>query len=404
MTALPSVEVTVYPFECDAYGHLNQAALLQLLERARWDALARGPGMDLFKRNNAWPAVRRLTVDYRAGIYPGDVLRVDTVVIDRGTTSVTLRHVATRLADRAVVAEADLVFVMLDRVGRPAPMTEELARFFGPRTAGGATRESVRVAANGAELSVEVRGDGLPVLFVHGFPLDRTLWRHQLAALAHCKRIAPDLRGAGASSVPADGYSMARYADDLVAVLDALNVPQAVVCGLSMGGYIAFELVRRHAARLKALVLADTRAEADSEEGRRTRDELVALAERDGAGAVAARMLPRVLARTTLEEQPELVSEVKAMMERCPVPGVVGALRAMRDRPDSTDALAAIAVPTLVLVGEEDEVTPPASARRMAAGIRGARFVSIPAAGHLAPLEQPLAVGRALAEFVDSLA
>jgi 3-oxoadipate enol-lactonase len=403
MTVFPSVELTVYPFECDAYGHLNEAAFLQLFERARWDALARGPGIDLFKRNNAWPAVRRATVDYRAGVYPGDVLRIDTAVTERGTTSVSLRHLATRVSDRTVVAEAEIVFVMIDRVGRPTPMTEELAGFFGPRTTGASARESIRVTADGVELSVEVRGDGLPVLFVHGFPFDRTMWRHQVAGLGRCKRIAPDLRGAGASSAPADGYSIARYADDVVAVLDALGVRQAVLCGLSLGGYIAFDLVRRHADRVKAIVLADTRAEADSEEGRHARDELIALAEQEGPRAVAERMLPRLLAPATFVEQPELVAEVRAMMNRWTVPALAGALRAIRDRPDSTQTLPAIQVPVLVLAGEEDQVTPPAGAERMAAAIRGARFVTIPAAGHLAPLEQPLAAGRALAEFVESL-
>jgi pimeloyl-ACP methyl ester carboxylesterase/acyl-CoA thioesterase FadM len=403
MTTLPSVELTVYPFECDAFGHLNEAAFLLLFERARWEVVARGPGMDLFKRSNAWPAVRRATVDYRAGVFPGDVLRIDSVVTQRGTTSVALRHVATRVLDRTIVAEAEIVFVMIDRVGRPTPMTEELARFFGPRTGSAAARESLRVPVAGAELSVEVRGDGQPVIFVHGFPFDRTMWRHQLAALTRWKRIALDLRGAGASTVPTDGYSMARYADDVVAVLDALAVPRAVVCGLSMGGYVVFDLLRRHADRVRAVVLADTRPEADSEEGKRGRDDMIALAEREGPDAVAERMLPRVLAPVTFEEQPELVGEVRSMMRRWTVPGLVGALRALRDRPDSTDTLRLIQAPTLVLVGEEDQITPPAGAGRMAGAIPGARVVRIPAAGHLPPLEQPLATGRALSEFLESL-
>ena len=124
MTTLPPVDLTVYPFDCDAFGHLNQAACLALLERARWDALAKGPGMDLFKRNGMWPAVRRATVDYRASAFPGDVLRVETAATDRGTTSFTLRHSAKRLSDGEVVCEADLVFVCIDRAGRPMPLRE----------------------------------------------------------------------------------------------------------------------------------------------------------------------------------------------------------------------------------------------------------------------------------------
>ncbi len=403
MTTLPAVELTVYPYECDAFGHLNEASFLTVCERARWDALARGPGMDVFRRHGVWPAVRRATVDYRAAVYPGDVLRVETQVLARGTTSLTLRHVASRLADDTIVAEAEIVFVMIDRVGRPAPMSDELAQLFGPRTPGAAAREPQRVPVPGAELAVEVRGEGLPVLLVHGFPLDRAMWRHQIAGLSRCRRIAPDLRGAGASSVPADGYTVAHYADDLVAVLDALGVRQAVVCGLSMGGYIVFELVRRYPDRLKAIVLADTKAEADSPEGRRGRDELAAVAARDGAGAVAERLVPRLLSATTRAAQPEVARQVREMIERQPVPGIVGALAALRDRPDSRPTLGAVRVPTLVLVGEDDELTPPAAARAMAAAIPGAQYVAIPAAGHLAPLEQPLAVARALGDFLGSL-
>jgi YbgC/YbaW family acyl-CoA thioester hydrolase len=410
MTGFVTVDCTVYPYECDAFGHLNQAAVLALLERARWEALARGPGIDIFHRNGVWPAVRRATIEYRAAAYPGDVLRVETLVTDRGTTSFTLRQLATRIADQTLVSDAELVFVCIDRVGRPAQIPEEIGRLLGPR--GGRGASELRVESGGATLAVEVRaaapGGGPPVLFVHGFPFDRTMWKHQLAALGggRCQRVAVDLRGAGASSVPAspDEYDMARYADDLVAVLDAVGASRAVICGLSMGGYIAFELLRRHPERVRALVLCDTKAEADSAEGKRGRDEMAALAERDGAAAVAARLLPKLLAPATLAAQPEVVEHVRAMIERTPVAGIVGALRAMRDRRDATDLLPHIAVPTLVLGGEDDTIAPPRGMAAMAAAIPGAQYASIPAAAHLAPLEQPLATGRVLADFLHTLA
>src|SRR5213596_4340495 len=256
VTAFPTVELTVYPYDCDAFGHLNQAALLALLERARWDALARGPGMDLFDRNGVWPAARKAVIEYKAGVYPRDVLRIETLVAHRGTTSMTLRHVVRRVSDGVVAAEAEIVFVCVDRVGRATPFPEEIARFLGPRTS--ASHQRIRVPAGDAELAVDVRGaGGTPVLFVHGFPFDRTMWRHQLAALSRCKRIAPDLRGVGASTAPAgaDGYSLARYADDLVAVLDTLGVGSIAVCGLSLGGYVVFELLRRHPERVRAVIL-----------------------------------------------------------------------------------------------------------------------------------------------------
>lgn len=401
MSPFPTVDVTVYPYDCDAFGHLNQGACLLLLERARWDALARGPGMDLFKRHGVWPAVRRTTIEYRTGAFPGDVLRVETTVVDRGTTSFTMRHVMRRLADDAVVADAEMVFVCINAVGRPTPVPDEIARVLGPLRA--TARDPLRVAADGAELAVEVRGEGLPVLLVHGMPFDRSMWRHQIAALPRCQRIAFDLRGVGDSTSPADGYTLARYADDVVAVLDAVGVRRAVVCGLSMGGYIAFELLRRHPDRVAALVLADTRAEADTPDGRRRRDELVALAEREGTLAVAERLLPDLVSPTTRTAQPELLDAVRGMASRWTVPGLVGALRMMRDRPDSTETLGKVNVPTLVLGGSDDAVTPPDVVKRLAAAIPGARYAAVAAAGHLAPLEQPLATTRLIADFLEGL-
>jgi YbgC/YbaW family acyl-CoA thioester hydrolase len=401
VTALPTVDLTVYPFECDAFGHLNEASFLALFERARWDTLAKGPGMDLFKRNQIWPAVRKATVEYRAGAFPGDVLRIDTVVTDRGTTSFTMQHVAKRVSDGALIAEATLVFVCIDRAGRPAPIPEEVARVLGgPR---GTARDPLRVSVAGAELAVEVRGEGAPILFIHGFPFDRTVWRHQLAGLSRWKRIAPDLRGAGASSVPADGYSVAQYADDIVQVLDTLELDRAVVCGLSLGGYTLFELLRRHAGRVRAAVFCSAKATADSAEARRGRDEMATLVEREGTGAVAERLLPQLLAPATFAAQPDVVAHVREMINRTPVPGLVGALRALRDRPDSTPMLGAISVPTLVIAGEADKIAPADGLRAMAQAIPGAQLATIPAAGHLAPLEQPLGTSRALADFLDGV-
>src|SRR3989475_780027 len=246
--------------------------------------------MDLFDRNGVWPAARKAVIEYKAGVYPRDVLRIETLVAHRGTTSVTLRHVVRRVSDGVVAAEAEIVFVCVDRVGRATPFPEEIARFLGPRTS--ASHQPIRVPAGDAELAVDVRGTGgTPVLFVHGFPFDRTMWRHQLAALTRCKRIAPDLRGVGASTAPAgaDGYSLGRYADDLVAVLDTLGVGSIAVCGLSLGGYVVFELLRRHAERVRAVILVDTRADPDTPEGQRGRDELASVVTRDGPDAMLER-------------------------------------------------------------------------------------------------------------------
>jgi pimeloyl-ACP methyl ester carboxylesterase len=278
-----------------------------------------------------------------------------------------------------------------------------VARALGPPRG---ARDVQRVAVAGGELAVDVRGNGPPVLFVHGYPLDRTLWRHQLAGLGRWRRIAPDLRGFGASAQAAPDpamWSLGAYSDDLVAVLDALGVERTVVCGLSMGGYIALDFVRRYAARVSALVLMDTKAEADTEEGRRARDEMAALALAEGAGAIAARMLPKLVAEATRASQPETVTHAREMMEGADPRGIAAALRAMRDRADSRELLPRIAVPTLVLGGAEDQLTPPVVMRALAAGIPGARYEEVVAAGHLAPLEQPLAVNRLVAEFLEQL-
>jgi len=407
VTPFAPIELTVYAYDCDAFGHLNQAALLTLLERARWDALARGPGMDLFDRNGVWPAVRKATIEYKAPVYAREVLRVETAVAHRGTTSMTLRHVVRRVSDETQVAEAEMVFVCIDRLGRATPIPDEIARFLGPsplpRPGGG--HPPLRVPAGDVELAVDVRGDGLPVLFVHGFPFDRTVWRHQLAALSRFRRIAPDFRGVGGSGATpaADGYSLARYADDLVAVLDAVGVRDAVVCGLSMGGYVIFELLRRHPERIRALILADTKTEPDSTDAKRDRDELAALVERQGADAAVERLLPRLLAPATQATQPEVTGQVREMARRWSVPAFVGALRTLRDRPDSSDTLRAVRVPALVLVGSEDAIAPPPTALAMAKLLPQAQCHIVPAAGHLAPLEQPLATSRLLADFLGAI-
>jgi len=406
VTPFAPIELTVYAYDCDAFGHLNQAALLTLLERARWDALARGPGMDLFDRNGVWPAVRKATIEYKAPVYAREVLRVETAVAHRGTTSMTLRHVVRRVSDETQVAEAEMVFVCIDRLGRATPIPDEIARFLGPSPLprpGG--HPPLRVPAGDVELAVDVRGDGLPVLFVHGFPFDRTVWRHQLAALSRFRRIAPDFRGVGGSGATpaADGYSLARYADDLVAVLDAVGVRDAVVCGLSMGGYVIFELLRRHPERIRALILADTKTEPDSTDAKRDRDELAALVERQGADAAVERLLPRLLAPATQATQPEVTGQVREMARRWSVPAFVGALRTLRDRPDSSDTLRAVRVPALVLVGSEDAIAPPPTALAMAKLLPQAQCHIVPAAGHLAPLEQPLATSRLLADFLGAI-
>ena len=405
MSKLQSIDVTIYPDDCDAYGHLNQAAFLRVFERARWDAFgAAGGGLPSFKRAGAWPVVRKVTVDYRLPAFPGDVLEISTDPVKLGNTSLEVHQRAQRKADGALVAETQLVLVVVDQDGNPTQVPEHVAALF----AGGGRRvtragEVMRCSVGDVTLSVDVRGDGPALLLVHGFPLDKSIWKHQVATLSGWRRIAPDLRGFGASDAPESGYSMAAYADDLAALLDRLKVDRAVVAGLSMGGYVIFEMLRRHRRRIAGLILCDTRAEADTAEGRTAREEMAELARTRGAAAVAERMVPKLLGRTTQQTQPPLVQQVTEMVTRSPVPGLAGASLAMKERPDSTELLATIDVPTLVVVGQEDVITPPAVARSLTNAIPSAALTTIAGAGHVTPLEAPTAVSRVFAEFLDAV-
>lgn len=253
------------------------------------------------------------------------------------------------------------------------------------------------------EIGYDDVGTGDVIVFLHGFPHHRGLWAAQLDGLMDRARcVAPDLRGFGETTV-APPFSMDQYADDLAAFLDALRVERAVVCGLSMGGYVAMAFWRRHRARVRGLVLMDTRSGADSPEGRVRRDEMIALARARGSAAVADAMITGMVGKRTREKCPEVVDAVHRMLERAPVEGVIGALQALRDRPDSTGTLATIEVPTLVVVGDEDVLTPPSESVVLHAGIRGSRFERIAGAGHVANLERPAAVNHVLSEFLSSL-
>jgi 3-oxoadipate enol-lactonase len=396
--SLAEVEQVVYPDDCDAFGHLNQAAFLRVFERARWDVLARGPGMDVFVRHDAWPAVRKTVIDYLAPAFPGDVLRVHQALVHHGRTSFTMRQTARRASDGALIATAEFVFVCINRDGRPVPVPEEVGEFFQARPS---SEPADRLSVNGVRLAVEQRGTGPAVLFVHGFPLDRTIWQHQLDSLTGYRRIAPDLRGMGQSDAPDLGYSMSTYAEDLVGILDAIGEGQVVLCGLSLGGYVAFEFLRRWRERVRGLILVDTRAEADSAEGRRARDALIGRVREQGAIAAAEAMLPRFF---TPQVSPEIIEQIRTMILRTPVSGIVGALSAMRERPDSTALLETLTgIPTLVLVGAEDMITPPPIAQAMATTIPGARLMEIPGAGHLPCVEQPVPTTRAILKFLQSL-
>ena len=257
--------------------------------------------------------------------------------------------------------------------------------------------------SGGIDIGYDDVGEGDPILFVHGFPHNRALWAPQLNALVdHARCIAPDLRGFGETTVSGP-YTMDQYADDLAALLDTIRVERTVLCGLSMGGYIAMAFWRRHRARVRGLVLMDTRAGADSSDAKARRTELMALTRAKGSPAIADAMITGMVGKSTRAKCPEVADAVHRMLARSPVEGVVGALQAMIDRPDSSATLGTIDVPTMLVVGDEDVLTPPDDSRAMSRLIRGSTLEIIAGAGHVSNVERPAAVNHLLSEFVSSI-
>jgi len=256
----------------------------------------------------------------------------------------------------------------------------------------------------GSEIRYEVDGRGPAVLFLHAFPLGLFMWDAQAEALrADHTVVRFDCRGFGASP-PGDGLlTMERIADDAAALLDQLDIERAVVCGCSMGGYAAFAFVRKHADRVRGLVLADTRAGADAAEARRNRSLLAEKVMREGASAALEAFLPKLLGASTQRENAPLVGRLRERILAASPRGIADGLAGLAARADQTSLLREIRVPTLVVCGEEDVLTPPAEARALHAAIPGSRLVLVPRAGHLANLEQPEAFNTALREFLGTL-
>jgi pimeloyl-ACP methyl ester carboxylesterase len=247
------------------------------------------------------------------------------------------------------------------------------------------------------------------LILLHAFPLSADQWLPQLARTPPGWRIvAPDLRGfrsaesTVAEPVPA-GMTIDRYAADVLELMDHLEIARAVVGGISMGGYVAFGMVRQAKARVAGLVLANTRASADSPDARGNRDRMIELARRGGPEAIARAMLPKLLGETTWREQPDLAQAVGQMIRANTSEAIAAALSALRDRPDSTPLLPSIDCPTLVIAGDEDALIPRADAEAMHTGIKGARLVMLPRVGHLGNLEDPPGFTDALCGFLTTV-
>ncbi len=256
---------------------------------------------------------------------------------------------------------------------------------------------------NGAELFYEDLGRGTPLLCLTPFPFDGRLFREQHALDDVARLIIPDYRGTGRSTFTDGPYTMDLLADDMVALLDHLGITEAVVMGVSVGCYVAFSLFANHRARLKALILADTRAEADTPEQAERRRKTVDGLRAQGPAILCDRVND-LFAAVTRETRPELVAALQQQAMEQPAEGLAQLTLGMAARPDRSELLPRISLPTLVLCGDQDTVSPPDGMRALAARIPGAHFQLIPAAGHLSPLEQPQAVNAAIRAFLATLA
>lgn len=263
----------------------------------------------------------------------------------------------------------------------------------------------MKVKVHARDIGYDDHGIGLPIIFLHAFPLNRSMWSEVTRSLLDEKLfrlVALDWRGFGESDITSALSTMEDLADDVAGLMDVLGMQQAVLCGLSMGGYVAFAFLRKYPHRVKGLLLADTRPGLDTDEVRANREHVAVLAESQGSGAIADLQAPRLLSDYTRQHIPEVEIRVRRMIDAATPQGIAAASRGMARRQDSSDLLATIPCPTLVVVGEHDVQAPLNLARDYAAKIPGAHFAAIPQAGHLTALEHPTAFFSAVRNFLLS--
>ena len=260
--------------------------------------------------------------------------------------------------------------------------------------------------ASDLEIDFADTGEGPPVLLLHGFPFDRSMWREQIEVLrqSRFRAIAPDLRGLGATKWEGQTATMDQMARDVAALLDRLAISKAVVCGLSMGGYVAFEFRKLFSSRVTALILAGTRAPADNEKEKQVRFDQAQRMLKEGMAPVAEATLPKLLAPRTLKEKPDVAERVREMILRSSPHGAAAAQRGMAARRDYSADLAEINVPALIIVGREDPIRPVADAEFMHNGIRNSRLEIIEDTAHMTNMEQSEIFNRSLLAFLEQLA
>lgn len=245
---------------------------------------------------------------------------------------------------------------------------------------------------------------GTPVVFIHGFPFGRAMWKPQVEALAAARRVVTyDVRGHGESDAGDGQYTIELFVDDLMALLDGLKIEKAVLCGLSMGGYVALRAAERHPGRVAALVLCDTKSEPDGNEAKLKRAKTMEAVKRHGVEKFAADFVKTVVGETTLKNHSAVVEAAAALIRGNKASGVAGTLLALAARTDTTPALASMDFPALLLVGAEDKLTPPAASEAMKRHLPNASLHVIPGAGHLSNLENAAAFNEKLLAFLDTV-
>jgi pimeloyl-ACP methyl ester carboxylesterase len=262
----------------------------------------------------------------------------------------------------------------------------------------------MQVKVNRINLAYDIHGVGLPLVLLHAFPLNRAMWKQQVSELSKkFQVITPDFRGFGDSQCTSQPYLMETLAEDIHALLRKLGISEFVLGGLSMGGYVAFAFYRHYPEMVRALILADTRAEADTDEGKKNRKALADQAIKEGPRAIAEQLTPKLLGQTTLTKKPRLVKQVKEMISSTSITGIANASLGMAFREDANPLLATIGCPTLILVGEEDGLTPAALSENLHRQIKNSKLEILPQAGHLSNLENPSAFNQAVKEFLNQL-
>ncbi len=263
----------------------------------------------------------------------------------------------------------------------------------------------MKISANGIKISYSQSGDknATPVIFLHGFPFSRAMWDEQMELFKNLEGfqgIAPDIRGHGASSVAGGQYSVEIFVDDLFAFLDKLGFKKVILCGLSMGGYIALRAVEREPKRFKGLILCDTKSEPDTDEARIKRSETIKAVREKGVKVFARAFLKSIFTEKTFKQNPKAVAKIREIIEGNSPTAICGTLLALAARTDTTDSLKNISIPTLILVGEEDKLTTPENARSMQKLIKNSELHILKNAAHISNLENPEEFNAHLLKFL----